>query len=131
MKKDRLRLGRAFTEAPSELHDSIEEAFERGAKEMKRRHKWMTALSVAAACAVIFAGLALAAGQLTRPRPDMVMTERGGQRLPTYGRELADLMTEIHRSPRRGRAHADAGGHPEPTPGGRLTRPPAARRCRK
>lgn len=99
MKKDRLRLGRAFTEAPSELHDSIEEAFERGAKEMKRRHKWMTALSVAAACAAIFAGLALAAGQLTRPRPDMVMTERGRATAEPTEEELTDLMTEITPEP--------------------------------
>ena len=73
---DKLRLDRALTEAPSELHDSIEEAFERGEKAMKKRHKIMTALSVAAACAALFAGLALAAGQLTRPRPDNIVAAR-------------------------------------------------------
>ena len=30
MKKDDLRLSRAFTEAPSELHDAVESAFQRG-----------------------------------------------------------------------------------------------------
>ena len=36
---DKLRLERAFTEAPPELHDCVEEAFERGAKKMKRSER--------------------------------------------------------------------------------------------
>ena len=74
---DKLRLKRAFTEMPSELPGQIELAFRRGELAMKRRHKWMVSLSVAAACAVIFAALALAAGQLTRPRPDRVVVAQG------------------------------------------------------
>lgn len=82
------RLDRAFTEAPPQLHDQIELAFVRGEQAMKKRHKLMVALSAAVACAVIFAALALAAGQLTRPRRDVVVTsqienEASGEKLTT------------------------------------------------
>jgi len=44
---------------------------------MKKRHKLMTALSVAAVVAVLFAAIALAAGRMTRPRPDTVAAMGG------------------------------------------------------
>lgn len=66
------RLDRAFTQAPSELTTSVEEAFRRGEAAMKQRHRIMTALSAAAAIAVLCAALALAAGTMLRPRRDNV-----------------------------------------------------------
>ena len=117
---DKLHLERAFTEAPSELHDCVEEAFERGAKEMKRRHKWMTALSFAAACAVLLTGLALAAGQLTRPRPDTVLTDRGDSpqatsRPTTKATPIPDITPEPTSTPEV---------TPEPTPTPEVTPEP-------
>lgn len=74
MKLDGSRLSRAFTEAPSQLNDAVESAFRRGEQAMKKRYKWSLAMTAAAACMVILAGLALAAGRLTAPRPDPVVT---------------------------------------------------------
>lgn len=82
MKLDETRLSRAFTDAPIELSDAVEAAFRRGETAMKKRHKMMLALSAAAACAVIFAALALAAGRLTAPRKDPVAAARGGSSEP-------------------------------------------------
>lgn len=65
-------LDRAFTKTPPELNASVEEAFRRGEEAMKQRHKIMTALSVAAAVAVLCAALALAAGRMIAPKPDTV-----------------------------------------------------------
>ena len=70
--KDNLRLERAFTEMPPELPDRVEAAFRRGEIEMKRRHRIMTTLAAMAACAVVFAAMALAASKLSAPRPDTV-----------------------------------------------------------
>ena len=70
-------LDRAFTQAPPELTASVEEAFRRGEEAMKQRHKSMTALSVAAAVAVLCAALALAAGTMMKPRRDDVVAARG------------------------------------------------------
>ena len=70
-------LDRAFTEMPPELTASVEEAFRRGEEAMKQRHKIMTALSVAAAIAVLCAAIALAAGTMLKPRRDNVVAARG------------------------------------------------------
>ena len=70
-------LDRAFTQAPPQLSDRIEATFRRGEREMLRRHKIMTMLSVAAVAAVLFAAIALAAGTLVKPRVDRVVTSRG------------------------------------------------------
>lgn len=78
MKTVEKRLDRAFTEAPSELYDAVELAFQRGEKAMKKRHKIMASLSAAAAFAVLALGIALAAGRLTAPRPDPVVAAQGG-----------------------------------------------------
>ena len=67
-------LDRAFTKAPDELTASVEEAFRRGEKAVKQRQKIMTALSVAAAVAVLCAAIALAAGRMITPKPDTVAT---------------------------------------------------------
>ena len=48
-RKNELRLERAFTEMPETLSDAVEAAFERGEREMKRKHKLMTALTAMAA----------------------------------------------------------------------------------
>ena len=78
-------LDRAFTQAPPELTASVEEAFRRGEEAMKQRHKIMTALSVAAAVAILCAALALAAGTMLKPRRDDVVAARGkGERAPTF-----------------------------------------------
>ena len=78
-------LDQAFTEAPPELKASVEEAFRRGEEAMNQRHKIMTALSVAAAVAVLCAALALAAGTLLKPRRDNVVAARGrGESTPTH-----------------------------------------------
>ena len=76
MKLDESRLSRAFTEAPSQLNDAVESAFRRGEQAMKKRYKWSLAMTAAAACMVILAGLALAAGRLTAPRPDPVVAAK-------------------------------------------------------
>ena len=78
-------LDRAFTQAPPELTASVEEAFRRGEEAMQQRHKIMTALSVAAAVAILCAALALAAGTMLKPRRDDVVAARGkGERAPTF-----------------------------------------------
>ena len=78
-------LDRAFTKAPPELTTSVEEAFRRGEEAMKQRHKSMTALSVAAALVILCAAIALAAGEMLKPRRDNVVTARGkGERAPTF-----------------------------------------------
>ena len=52
---------------------------------MNQRHKIMTALSVAAAVAVLCAALALAAGTMLKPRRDDVVAARGrGESTPTH-----------------------------------------------
>lgn len=78
MKMNGARLERAFTEAPAELNDAVERAFLRGEKAMKKRHKIVASLSAAAVFAVLALGIALAAGRLTAPRPDPVVTAQGG-----------------------------------------------------
>jgi len=70
-------LDRAFTQAPSGLDASLAEAFRRGERAVKQRHKIMTTLSVAAALAVLCAAIALAAGRMIIPKPDTVAA-RGG-----------------------------------------------------
>ena len=78
-------LDRAFTKAPPELTSSVEAAFQKGEEAMKQRHKIMTALSVAAAIAVLCAALALAAGTMLKPRRDNVVAARGkGERPSVY-----------------------------------------------
>ena len=85
MKLDETRLSRAFTDASGDLNDAVEAAFRRGEQAMKKRHKWTIALSAVAACALIFAALALAAGKLTAPRPDPVVASRGGGTIAATG----------------------------------------------
>ncbi len=95
MKKDDLRLSRAFTEAPSELHDAVESAFQRGERAMKKRHKMMVALSAVAACALLLTALALAAVRLTEPQPDAVVAAKGGGETETVteqGMEDGDAL---------------------------------------
>jgi len=87
MKRDEYlkHLDRAFTKTPPELTASVEEAFRRGEMAVKQRHKIMTALSVAAAVAVLCAALALAAGTMFKPRRDNVVAARGkGEHVSTY-----------------------------------------------
>ena len=83
-------LDRAFTEMPPELSDQIELTFRRGEKAVKQRHKIMTAISVAAVLAVLFAAIALAAGTLVKPRVDRVVASQRdveGNGLATPGPE--------------------------------------------
>ena len=88
-------LDRAFTKAPDELTASIEEAFRRGEKAVKQRQKIMTALSVAAAVAVLCAAIALAAGRMITPKPDTVATRGSATSRP--GRTLLnDTHSPIH-----------------------------------
>ena len=108
MKPDEKRLERAFTEAPSELRDAVELAFQRGAKAMKKRHKIMVSLSAAAVFAVLVLGIALAAGRLTAPRPDPVVTAQGGGTKPS-AEPTQDIMNQIT---------------PEPTPTPEITPEP-------
>ena len=82
-RQDPSRLSRAFTEAPPELRDCVELAFLKGEQAMKKRHKLTIALTTAAACAAIFATLALATVQLTQPREDLVVASRCGRAQPT------------------------------------------------
>ncbi len=82
-RQDPSRLSRAFTEAPPELRDCVELAFLKGEQAMKKRHKLTIALTTAAACAAIFATLALATVQLTQPREDLVVASQGGRAQPT------------------------------------------------
>lgn len=116
MKKDKLRLSRAFTEAPSQLDDAVEAAFRRGEQAMKKRHKLTIALTAAAACVVILAGLALAAGRLTAPRPDPVVAAQNEKAVAT-AKPTADIMTEITPMPTPEIT-------PEPTPTPEITPEP-------
>ena len=84
-------LDRGFTEAPSELNASVEEAFRRGEKAMKQRHKIVTALSVAAAIAALCAAIALAAGRMITPRPDTVAARGNAASKPGRAR-LSDTQ---------------------------------------
>ena len=79
MKRDEYlkHLDRAFTETPPGLSATVEEAFRRGEKAVVQRHRIMTALTVAAALAILCAAIALAAGTLLKPRVDHVVAARG------------------------------------------------------
>ena len=113
-RKDMPRLERAFTEMPPELPDKIEMAFKRGEIEMKRRHKLMLTLTAVAAALILLTGLALAAGRLTKPRPDVVVAARGGATAePTDLEE--DLLPEVTATPEV---------TPEPTPTPEVTPEP-------
>ena len=108
MKKNLPRLERAFTEMPPELPMEIERTFKRGEAEMKRRHKLVVALTAVAACAILMAGLAFATGQMTKPKPDRVVTEQSGHGAPEADE---DILPEIT---------------PEPTPTPEVTPIPTA-----
>ena len=108
MKKNLPRLERAFTEMPPKLPMEIERTFKRGEIEMKRRHKLYVTLTAVAACAVLMAGLAFATGQMTKPKPDRVVTEQGGHGAPEADE---DILPEIT---------------PEPTPMPEVTPIPTA-----
>jgi len=77
--RDRLKhLNRAFTEAPPELSYVIEDAFRRGEKAMKKRHKMLTTLAVAAGFAVAFTGMGLAGSRLAVEKPDRIAVAPSG-----------------------------------------------------
>ncbi len=105
------RLERAFTEAPAELNDAVERAFLKGERAMKKRHKIMASLTAAAAFAVLALGIALAAGRLTAPRPDPVVTAQGGVAIAATGTpEPTPLPDELPEPT------PEADALPEPTP---------------
>lgn len=68
-----IRLERAFVPMPSQMKSEIEYAFERGEKEMKKRYKIMSLLSVAAVISVAFAMAALAVNEINVLNPDRVV----------------------------------------------------------
>ena len=68
---------KAFLPMPEEARFGVEEAFERGEKEMKKKHKILSLLSVAAALTLVFAVTALAAGGLGTPKPDKIALSAG------------------------------------------------------
>lgn len=108
MKKNLPRLERAFTKMPPELPMEIERTFKRGEIEMKRRHKLYVTLTAVAACAVLMAGLAFATGQMTKPKPDRVVTEQSGHGAPEADENILPEIT------------------PEPTPTPEVTPIPTA-----
>ncbi len=69
---------RAFAKTPAAIHDSIIEAFEKGERAMRFRHKITTMVSAAAALVVIVAVAALAAGSLGigTPKEDRVLGQQ-------------------------------------------------------
>lgn len=77
MKTPEIDYRKAFIPATAELEAAVEEAFERGEREMKKRYKMITLLSAAAALALVFAVGALAAGGLKAGTPDSVVYSAG------------------------------------------------------
>lgn len=87
-------IDRAFTEAPSELSSSVEEAFKRGAEKVKQRQKIVTAVSVAAVLALICAAIALAAGRMVKPQADHVVAAPRGGGIGDLSRDGGDPTLE-------------------------------------
>lgn len=119
--RDRLNhLDRAFTEMPPQLPDLVESAFMRGDREMKKRYKLMTTLSVAAVAVVLFAAIALAAGRMVTPRTDRIVAAQNrdidgeGTSNESGNEGGTDVSTDdggIDAKPT-----PEAGATPEPTP---------------
>ena len=72
MKHEKIDLKAAFMPATVDLQERIEMAFERGEREMKKRHKIMSLLSAAAVFALVFAAGAFAVNEMRSPKPDNV-----------------------------------------------------------
>lgn len=77
MKTPKMNYYEAFIPVTDELEAAVEEAFERGEREMKKRYKLMTLLSAAAALALVFAVGALAVDGLKPGTPDSVVYAAG------------------------------------------------------
>ena len=67
---------RAFHETPEYIRSAIELGFVKGKKAMKMRYKITSALSIAAAMAVILGAAAFGASRLGAPRPDGTLPGR-------------------------------------------------------
>lgn len=72
MKNNEIDFSKAFFPVNADLQAGIELAFERGEMEMKKRHKIMSLLSIAAVLALVFAVGGLAANEMYTPKPDNV-----------------------------------------------------------
>lgn len=77
MKTPKMNYREAFIPVTDELEAAVEEAFERGEREMKKRYKLMALLSAAAALALVFAVGALAVDGLKPGTPDSVVYVAG------------------------------------------------------
>jgi len=72
-----IHLENAFVPMPPEMIDEIECAFVRGKKTMKKRHRILNALSIAAAILVFFAVAAFAVNEFNAPKQDNVVLSVG------------------------------------------------------
>lgn len=78
MREPLKHLDRAFTDAPPELSDAVENAFRRGEQAMKQRHKLITTVVAAAGIAVAFAAIGFAGHRIARINPDRVAVTQPG-----------------------------------------------------
>ena len=69
--KQLTELQKAFGSTPPEVHCAIERAFVKGEVQMKKRHKLMMVLPIAA-CLIAAIAVALAAGNHASPQPDVL-----------------------------------------------------------
>lgn len=69
--KQLTELHKAFGSTPPEVHCAIERAFAKGEVQMKKRHKLMMVLPIAA-CLIAAIAVALAAGNHASPQPDVL-----------------------------------------------------------
>ena len=88
---------RAFGKTPAIFQDSINEAFERGERAMKLRHKITAMVSVAAALVVIVAVAALAAGGLGigTPKEDLVFGQQVTSAPKSLYQPTEDMLDSI------------------------------------
>ena len=100
MKTDYTDLKRAFIPVTADLQAGIEDAFERGEREMKKRHKIMSLLSIAAVLALVFGVAGLAANEMYTPKEDNVVLSAGETALvPSEEAELVSAEESEREEP--------------------------------
>ena len=73
MKLHELEFDKAFIPVTADLQAGIELVFERGEREMKKRHKLTCLLSLAAVLALVFGAAGFAISEINEPKPDYVV----------------------------------------------------------
>ena len=73
MELHELEFDKAFIPVTADLQAGIELVFERGEREMKKRHKLTCLLSLVAALALVFGAAGFAISEINEPKPDYVV----------------------------------------------------------